>query len=114
MKQAKELIKKLKEQIEQNELLFDYQIIVQLDSTLEINLLVKQEVNEKELFEKEFYEKYKNVLMIRQDIAENETQYDDNNEKIYFTHRRRLNDLLEQQNKSVEIPVVTFYSYKGG
>jgi len=114
MKQAKELITKLKELIQQNKLFLDYQIIVQLDSTLELNLLVKQEVNENAIFEKEFYEKYKNVLMIRQDIAENETQYYDNEEKIYFTHRRRLTDLLEQQNKTVEVPVVTFYSYKGG
>lgn len=94
----------------------DYKIIVLIDATIEIRLLVKKEFDISILFEIPTLSIYQNVTFISQiTIEEYENElFLDNEKKIYFLHRRRFTELLEPQNVNIDIPVATFYSYKGG
>ncbi len=97
-----------------------YQLVVKANMTLELKLLLTDEIDEeKEIYSCQPFQKYKYIVSITQFL---EDDYDEDfiamafgqESKINFNFRRRLTELLEPENVQVAVPVVTFYSYKGG
>ncbi len=117
MKLTKKLIEVLKIELDKiKNKIADYKIVVQVDATIELKLLVKTELDESELFAIPTLVPYQNVIFVSQTTVEDYEfeKFKNNDEKVYFSHRRRLTELLEPENVQVAVPVVTFYSYKGG
>jgi cellulose biosynthesis protein BcsQ len=125
MKLVKEFITKLSNQLNNwlGSKILDYKIIVQVDATLELRLLVANEFEESELFSLTDFKGCENIILITQisAIEFGENEYNNNETKIYYNHRRRFSRLIKPNNnifsedeKENLPPIITFYSYKGG
>lgn len=110
----------LKKWVTENTIL-NYQILIQSDSTLEIKLLVTSdsELDEENIYSVEPFKSNERVIFITQFVDED---YEDDFKKMAFegkekvnkNFRRQLKVLLDPKNQELSVPIITFYSYKGG
>ncbi len=107
----KELIKKV-----EDKKIIDYNIALKYQMEIVVNILVEK-LNQNK------YNFYNNNITINEiDLFEKENDpfynylFENNNTKINLNYRRRLNSLLQKDIKvqDIDIPIVSFYSYKGG
>jgi Flp pilus assembly CpaE family ATPase len=100
----------------------DFELIVGIDMTIEVQLLVKKELVN--FFDVTNLQDYKNIIILSQILIADygHEKFEDNNEKkVFYHHRRRFSSLIEPDNnifseteKETLPPIITFYSYKGG
>lgn len=101
----------------------NYQVVITSSVNIEIKLLVKDIIDEEtEIFSKKPFSLYKNAIIITQFLKDD---YEDDfiamvfegKQKINYNFRRNLSYLINPPKKIVannDVPVVSFYSYKGG
>ncbi len=119
MKIVERLKKNLNEWVDSKKIK-DYQLILQIDSSIELKLLVESEIDEDDLFIFEDLRDYEDRIYISQ-ISVEDYERDSFLEsvslkdKVNFHLRRRFQDLINPLPQvDTPCPVVTFYSYKGG
>lgn len=107
------------EELLENNQIYNYKIVLQLASRIEVNILLPEMKGKKWYFEREPFKDCEKLIKI------NEIEFDEAEQREYelifkskidLGLRRRLTNLIDPNNKEVikPCPVITFYSYKGG